>query len=162
MEETFRDVNILNCMFKGLYQIGSKASIKSFHNSKEGRIIKSKTNGKYDYAHLHKNGKITSIGVHVLVANAFIGEKDEEFWEVDHIDGNKHNNCVENLQWLSNKDNTRKAIGKKTACYDFKGNLVKVYDVANDAEKDGYRASEISRCCNGKKAQYKDLIWKHI
>ena len=158
MEEVFRDIKT----HKGLYQIGSKGSIKSFHYSKEGRIIKSKSNGNYDYAHLHKDGKTTSIGVHVLVANAFIGEKDEDFWEVDHIDGNKHNNCVENLQWLSNRDNTRKSCAKKVACYDLSGNLIKIYDAAVDAKVEGFRACEISRCCNGKRKNYKGLLWKFI
>ena len=158
MEEIFRDIKT----HKGLYQIGSKASIKSFHYSKEGRIIKSKSNGKYDYAHLHKDGKTTSIGVHVLVANAFLGEKDEDFWEVDHIDGNKHNNCVENLQWLSNRDNTRKSIAKKIGCYDLTGKLIKVYEAEADAKKDGFNASEISRCCNNKKPKYKGFLWKFI
>ena len=32
--------------------------------------------------------------------------------QIDHTDGNKENNCIDNLQWLSKRDNIRKAIDK--------------------------------------------------
>lgn len=49
--------------------------------------------------------------VHRLVAQAFM-PNPYGFDTVDHIDGNKKNNCISNLQWLSNGDNTRKYHGK--------------------------------------------------
>ena len=52
----------------------------------------------------HKNA---AIGVHRLVALAFIGKvKNRNFkWEVNHKDGNKENNSVENLEWCSHQEN---------------------------------------------------------
>ena len=48
--------------------------------------------------------------IHRLVAQAFISNPNG-FRDVDHIDGNKKNNCISNLQWLSHRDNIRKYYG---------------------------------------------------
>ena len=70
------------------------------------------TNRGYLKIGLNKDKVIKNVGVHRLVAEAFIPNPDN-LPAVDHIDGNKLNNKVENLQWISNSDNTRKAcIGK--------------------------------------------------
>lgn len=58
---------------------------------------------------LNKDKVIKTVGVHRLVAEAFIPNPDN-LPTVDHIDGNKLNNNVENLQWLSHSDNCRKSF----------------------------------------------------
>ena len=57
---------------------------------------------------LCKNGCSRYWLTHRLVAIAFI-ENDEPLYKtmVDHIDGDKSNNCANNLRWLSKSDNTR-------------------------------------------------------
>lgn len=57
--------------------------------------------------------------VHRLVAAAFI-ENPNNLPQVNHIDGNKGNNCVSNLEWISNKDNAYHAIknGLWDNCFD--------------------------------------------
>jgi hypothetical protein len=60
------------------------------------------------------NRKLKNYHVHRLVAEAFIPNPNG-YTDVDHIDGNKLNNNVENLQWLSRGDNIRKA-GNKRFC----------------------------------------------
>ena len=47
--------------------------------------------------------------VHRIVAQAFIDNPDN-LPQVNHIDGNKDNNAVDNLEWISNRDNARHAI----------------------------------------------------
>ena len=81
------------------------------------RLLKQElTNRGYLRVSLSKDKTVKGGHVHRLVAEAFIPNPDN-LPTVDHIDGNKLNNCVENLQWLSYKDNTRKAgeIKKRTA-----------------------------------------------
>lgn len=47
---------------------------------------------------------IKTIKVHRLVAKAFL-ENPDDLLEVNHKDGNKHNNCVPNLEWINHRDN---------------------------------------------------------
>lgn len=75
------------------------------YNRELGQFL---TNRGYLTVKLCKDKTIRSIGVHRLVAEAFIPNPDN-LPCVDHIDGNKLNNNVENLQWISHSDNMRKA-----------------------------------------------------
>lgn len=70
------------------------------------------TNRGYVRVCLSKDKTVKQVHVHRLVAEAFIPNPDN-LPCVDHIDGNKLNNKVENLQWISNSDNTRKACKGK-------------------------------------------------
>ena len=57
---------------------------------------------------LYRDSKRSTKRVHRLVAESFIPNPDNQP-EVNHKDGNKHNNCVDNLEWVSKKDNCRHA-----------------------------------------------------
>ena len=66
------------------------------------------TNRGYLRVNLSKDKTVKRAHIHRLVAEAFIPNPDN-LPDVDHIDGNKLNNNVENLQWVSHSDNCRKA-----------------------------------------------------
>lgn len=63
---------------------------------------------------LSKNGKGNTKRVHRLVANAFLGESN---LQIDHIDGNKQNNRLDNLEYVTPKENTNRAWKKGIAKY---------------------------------------------
>jgi len=114
--EIWRDIE----GYEGLYQVSNYGRVRSldrttFANSRwgkvrsmnfKGRIIKQFV-GKNGYmkVSLCKDGKVHSKDIHRLVYEAFIGEIVEEM-QVNHIDENKTNNKVENLNLLTPKENT--------------------------------------------------------
>jgi hypothetical protein len=79
------------------------------------RILSTK-NAKGDYlsAVLCKDGERRSTRIHRLVAKAFIDNPNNKP-EVNHIDGNKQNNRVENLEWVSESENIKHAINMNPA-----------------------------------------------
>lgn len=90
--------------YEGLYMISSHGRIMSFHKSQIGRIL-STVNQRGDYLRIplidQHGGRSTAL-VHRLVASAFI-KKIPFGWQVHHIDGNKQNNVLSNLEITSPK-----------------------------------------------------------
>lgn len=75
----------------------------------KGRILKGYTTNKgYKSIVIKTKYKVHHISIHRAVAIAFL-ENTDNFSEVDHIDGNKSNNNVNNLQWISRLKNMQKA-----------------------------------------------------
>lgn len=79
-------------------------------NWRKGKILKP-TPDQRGYLRLKVTTKYFSkpFKVHRLVAQAFIPNPDN-LPQVNHIDGNKANNRVDNLEWMSNRDNAHHAI----------------------------------------------------
>lgn len=87
--------------YEGIYEVSSHGRVRNRFGVVLRRRIK--WNG-YDEAALNKNGKATPFKVHRLVCAAFIGQCPDKH-EVNHIDGNRQNNCVENLEYVTRSQN---------------------------------------------------------
>lgn len=72
----------------------------------KGRMMKQGIRSGYPYVNLCVDDKRKKRTVHSLVAEAFLGEGDE----VNHKDGNKLNNHVDNLEWCTRAENHRHAL----------------------------------------------------
>lgn len=81
----------------------------------KGRILKQYINNGYAYVRLSKKGKSKSFAVHRIVLFSFNKEADKTL-EVNHIDANKLNNSLSNLEAVTGKENVQHAI---------KNNLIK-------------------------------------
>ena len=82
-------------------------------NQKTGKWLKGQENvknGYFSYNLTLPDGSKKRCYAHRLVAIAYIPNNDENKTQVNHIDGNKLNNCVENLEWVSSKENIQHAI----------------------------------------------------
>ena len=89
-----------------------------------------------------QNGKHrTSYTIHSLVAKAFL-QKPENATQIDHIDGNKENNHLSNLEWVTAKENIRRAylLGlrnyRSKSVLRIKGDEIKSYETISDVLKD--------------------------
>lgn len=86
--------------FEGLYQVSDDGLVLSVRT---GNILKGETD-KNGYRRVKIGGK--NFKIHRLVAAHFIGERKDP---VNHKDGNKNNNCLDNLEYLSHTDNIKHA-----------------------------------------------------
>ena len=107
---------------------------------------------------LWKNGKVKQFFVHRLVAEAYIPNPDN-LPQVDHINEDKTNNCVNNLQWITNRDNNRKSKNKPILQFDLDGNFICEWPSATDVGKEVQ--STICNCLNGRYKTAYGYIWKY-
>lgn len=103
-EEIWRDVN----GYEGLYKISNFGRVKSFHYGVEKFLKLRIANTGYSVVGLSKRGFMKEMGIHILVAKAFVENPGSKPF-VNHIDGNKSNNHADNLEWVTNKENIHHA-----------------------------------------------------
>jgi len=130
-QEIFKDIK----GFEGFYQISNFGRVKSLSRkfSPTERILKVGINSQGYYStNFSKDGKLKSYAPHHLVWDAFGNKKRNGMkLQVDHIDNNRLNNRIDNLQLLSNRENCTK------------------YNLQNDKSTSKY----VGVCWNGKKWQ---------
>jgi hypothetical protein len=97
--------------YEGAYQVSNFGRIK-----RGNRVLKLTLRNTYMYAHLSLHGKQKQARVHRLVAEAFIS-REENKPSVNHIDGDKQNNRVENLEWCNQSENQVHALQHGLADY---------------------------------------------
>lgn len=168
----------------GLYQVSNMGHIKSLNYNHTG--IAKQLHWKYHkngYATvmLCKNGEKKNKSVHVLVAQAFI-ENHENLPCVNHIDGDKLNNSVENLERVTYQQNTRHAIknglrtdsnmrgktgalnpsSKKVIQAKRDGTVVQIWSCISDAARDvGCSPCTIINCIKGRLKSCKGYVWRY-
>jgi hypothetical protein len=176
IEEKWKDIQ----GFEGYYLISSKGRVMSLDraikrpgprgNTKvRSRILKNRDNGRgYATVALHKNELRRYAKVHRLVAEAFVPNPDN-CATVNHKDGNKANNCAENLEWCSFSDNTAHAIrtGIHNAAKERRAIVCietgKTYQSIRAAALDlNVLPGSISNVLNGKSKTAKNLTFERV
>lgn len=96
--------------YENSYKISNLGNVKSFKYNKE-RILKQSTNKNGYYGlNLYKNNKPKSKEIHRLLMETFRLDSYVEGHEVNHINGIKTDNRLQNLEWVSHKYNTQHAF----------------------------------------------------
>lgn len=169
MREKWKDIKD----YDGLYQVSNLGNVKSLGNKsnhKEPIILKPTINKNgYMAVRLQKDKKVKYIFIHKLVAEAFLRKKKENL-QVNHKDGNKRNNKVNNLEWCTASENIihsfkiglRKPTIKKVYQLDKNNNLINIYKSAKEAsKKTGVYYTDITQCCRNEIKSAGGYIWKY-
>lgn len=179
--------------FEGKYQVSNLGNVKSvakqischqtyLRSQREIILRPSKKKNGYLAVSLSFDSKRTYISVHRLVALNFIPNPDKKE-VVNHLDGDKHNNRVDNLEWNTQSQNVKhcfKSIGRskpsgmkdikgginplsrKVMQCDLAGNEVRIWNCMNDAKRDGFSIGNIYSCCQGKRKSHKGFKWTYF
>ena len=173
MKEIWKDIK----GYEGLYQVSNLGNIKSlnYNHTKKEKILKPlKRKDEYLKIRLYKNKKYKTYFIHRLVAEAFIPNLNN-YPIINHIDENRSNNYVKNLEWCTQKQNVQHSINTGTrklmreygrvrivGQYNLNNKLIKIWNALIDIEKElGYNATSIWHCCNNKTKKSYGFIWKY-
>lgn len=170
MEEIWRDIK----GYEGLYQVSNLGNVKSLCYNKTKNLSKllkprkNKVSGDaYFIVSLCKNGIHKNFYIHRLVAEAFI-ENVNDLPQVNHIDEDKSNNKVSNLEWCTiaynlNYGTCRKRAARKTGMSVFQytkdGNFVKEYYSIHEATRQT-GITNVGDCIRGKSKTAGGFVWK--
>lgn len=147
------------------YQVSNMGRVKAinWHRGNKEKEIKPYTTHKgYLRLRLCKNGKSKQFQIHRLVAQAFIPNPENKPY-IDHINTDRTDNRVENLRWVTNKENCNNPISKINYSIGNKGKtavsilqftkeweFVKKWDSMSDAEQELGIKSRLSEYCGNK------------
>lgn len=168
-KEEWKDVGIVKGIdFTGLCQVSTFGNVKFLdrwveykngykHFYKE-ELKKPRLKNGYQFVRLNKEGKHTEISVHRLVLQTFKPNQNPELYtQINHIDENKENNRLDNLEWCTAEENNNHGTRKERAIktrrrhfvptvqLDLKGNIINVYYQKEDIE-----------------TQNKEMTFKHV
>lgn len=165
------------------YEVFDYGRIWSYSRNRFLKPAKNKRGGYYYIKLYDNNGKKKDYRLHRLIYESVYGNIPEGM-EVNHIDEDKSNNSITNLNLMSRKENinygTRTAratasrdyeeIGRKltngvtskqVAAYK-DGVLVMTFPSTAEAQRAGFSSGHISKCCNGKLKSYKGYQWLYF
>ena len=149
------------------YEVSNLGRVR---NIKSGRILKPHLNHNgYLKHHLYKHNKLKELFLHRIIAIAFI-DNPEEKPQVNHIDENKLNNDLSNLEWCTERENvihgtrTKRAaekLSKKVIQLDLNDNVLNEFEsMVQAGQETGVSRSNISSCCNGKRKSAGGYKWR--
>lgn len=194
-EEIWKDI----LGYEGYYKISSLGRVKSVprvitltnghKKSIQERICKPHLNiNGYEIVVLSKNGILKNKSVSRLVGFAFIPNPENKPC-IDHINGNRRDNRVENLRWCTRKENDNFELAKKhrsearrgekaawygkfgadnprskpISKYSKEGEIISTYSGLSEAGREtGIHIGNISSACNGRYKTAGGYIWKYV
>lgn len=155
--------------YEGRYEVSNYGNVRTKNKQNYNKIIHQIDNHGYRVVVLWKNGKKKRKFVHIVVMEAFDFRERKGGYDknlvVDHIDFNRSNNRLENLQWLTQAENLLRStsnphIGRP--CIDI--TTGKKYKSMADARRDigAPTNTSIKMVCDGERPHYKKHIFRYL
>ncbi len=180
MVEVWKDIE----GYEGRYQISNLGNVKSLMYRGKGceRNLTPKVNncGRL-WVELFLNGKKKQFLIHRLVAKAFI-PNPQNLPQINHIDENTKNNCVENLEWCTgayniryyherhpdaarnrkHSQNYRRRVNIHIHQINASGCIINTWEDARTiAVETGFSQWSITQCCDGKRHTAYGFRWQY-
>ena len=131
--------------YEGLYEVSSLGRVRSLSGKRwngqsvhdfKGRLLKPQSRSRYLHVTLSIDGRVKSLKIHQLVANAFllpcpgIQGRKRGCYHIDHINQNPRDNRAINLQWLTQYENgyVKAVCGRDNLGKFLKGNSIQLWD----------------------------------
>lgn len=162
VKETWKTVNVFdNYEVSNFGNVRNKTTLKIMKqcNDQDG----------YKLVNLSNKGKTKLFRVHRLVLSTFTKDSNKQ---VNHINENKQDNNLNNLEWVTCKENinhgTRnrrvsEKLSKKINQYDLNGNLINTFYGINEAERQtGISNQSIGKCALGKYKTAGGFVWEVV
>ena len=154
------------------FEVSNLGRIKSLNYRNTGKaelMTPSENTDGYFKVNLRKNGENKTCYVHRLVAQTFIPNPENKT-EINHIDEDKTNNRVDNLEWKWHKDNinhgthnerSAKARSKPVLQFSLTGEFIREWESTMECGRNGFNQGAVAACCRGKLLQYKGFLWMY-
>lgn len=180
MEEIWKPIK----GYEGLYEVSNLGNVRSLdhitiqktkgnvtvHRLNKGRMLKcGRDKDNYCQVSLCKDGKAVGKKVHRLVAEQFIPKIDGKNC-INHIDCDRRNNRVDNLEWCTPSENVKHEYkcgrvpnrAKRVTQYDNQGRVIKHWETIKEIEKTlKIFSASVSRVCKQKRGTAGGYIWRY-
>lgn len=164
MEEVWKTIKD----YENLYEVSNHGRVRSLKRATtSGKVLKQYVNPKNGYCYVTLSKDNVRIGkrVHKLVMGAFSGECN---LQINHLDGNKTNNCLDNLEYCTASENMIHAyqmgleVPKGREVIDLTTGIVYKTEIDAARAMNGTRSNSISRVCAGKRSQYRNHRFAYL
>lgn len=161
--------------YEDLYEVSNTGRVRSLNYRQTGKVRELRPGADrcgYLLVALCKNGKQKSHHVHKLVIEAFVGPRPEGY-DVNHIDEDKRNNSVKNLEYCTHRDNInhgtrnqRDALSKSMPILEFDQFATlafrRCWPSTAEAGRAGYNQGNVWRCCKGRLKYHHGKTFRYL
>lgn len=127
--------------YEGMYEVSNLGNVRSFQKGMNRMLKPCRGRENYLRVSLYKNGKQKSCSVHRMVLTAFVGPVPKGL-ECGHLNGNRDDNRLENLAYITREENAQHKISHGTQAHGERHGMAKLTeDLVEEIKRRYQRAS---------------------